>query len=720
MNLDQALQTFIAECRELLEDVETTLLSVEHAADRGEAINAIFRAAHTIKGSAGLFGLDHVVAFTHVMESVLDRVRDGRVELGEDLVSLLLSCGDHISGLVDAIAGGQLEPDPEMSATGAPLITCLRVYLDGDSARTQTAAAPPEASPAQGKLTEDTAATKSWHISLRFGADVMRNGMDPLSFIRYLSTLGTVTGIVTVIDAIPAPAEMDPESCYLGFEIAFASSAGKAAIESVFEFVREDCQIRILPPQSPISDYLRLIEALPGEKHGLGEMLVRCGTLTASELEQALRPPVVSAPVARPSTNPVELQSVQPAPAHVAIDKQSQVKDAKSQESRSIRVDADKLDQLINLIGELVIAGSSTELLTRPMRNPALQERVSTMASLVEQVRDSALQLRMVKIGATFSRFQRVVHDMSRELGKDIVLTVSGEDTELDKTVVEKIADPLTHLVRNSIDHGIGPAEVRIARGKPARGTVSLNAYHDSGTIVIEVSDDGSGLKRDKILAKALERGLIASGQTLTDSEVYNLIFEPGFSTAEKVTNLSGRGVGMDVVKRNITALRGTVNITSRDGVGTTVTVRLPLTLAIIDGFLVSVGDSAFVVPLDMIEECVDFSPEPGQDYINLRGQVLPFVRLREFFSIETGQAGDGRQRESIVVVKYAGRKAGLVVDTLLGEYQTVIKPLGKMFNQVHCISGSTILGSGDVALILDVPALIGAVEAGQSERMAA
>jgi two-component system chemotaxis sensor kinase CheA len=332
-----------------------------------------------------------------------------------------------------------------------------------------------------------------------------------------------------------------------------------------------------------------------------------------------------------------------------------------------------------------------------------LEEATSKLSMLVEEVRDSALQLRMVKIGATFSRFQRVVHDVSRDLGKDVALIVNGEDTELDKTVVEKIGDPLMHLVRNSMDHGIESADVRAARGKPAQGTLKLNAFHDSGSIVITVQDDGGGLNRERVLAKAIERGLVEPGQHLSDSDIYALIFEPGFSTAEKVTNLSGRGVGMDVVKRNIAALRGTVGISSEEGQGTTVTVRLPLTLAIIDGFLVGVGKAVYAIPLDMIEECVAYTSDTEHDYTNLRDQVLPFIRLRALF----GTPGKPAKGENIVVLRYGGHKVGLVVDSLLGEFQTVIKPLGSMFNQVKCISGSTILGSGDVGLILDVPALI-------------
>jgi two-component system chemotaxis sensor kinase CheA len=429
---------------------------------------------------------------------------------------------------------------------------------------------------------------------------------------------------------------------------------------------------------------------------------VRCGTLTAQELDHAINTQAAS-PGKLIGAILVEEGVVQREVVEAALTRQKQVKDIGAQESRSVRVDADKLDHLINLVGELIIAGANVKQIAHRARIENLQESTSKLAMLVEEVRDSALQLRMVRIGATFSRFQRVVHDVSRELGKDIALVIDGEDTELDKTVVEKIGDPLMHLVRNAMDHGIEPAELRAQRGKPARGSLKLNAFHDSGSIVITVQDDGGGLKRDRILAKARERGLVDASQHLSDGEIYNLIFEPGFSTAEVVTNLSGRGVGLDVVKRNISALRGSVELSSTEGVGTTVTVRLPLTLAIIDGFLVEVARSVFAIPLDMIEECVAYSAEPGHDYTNLRGEVLPFIRLHEVF----GLRGAPSRSQNIVVLKHGDQRAGLVVDTLLGEFQTVIKPLEAMFAHVKCVSGSTILGSGDVALILDVPALV-------------
>jgi len=664
MNLDQVMHTFIAESRELLEQMENALLAVGRDgadADNEDGINAIFRAAHTIKGSAGMFGLDPLVDFTHVAESVLDKVRDGAVAVGDDLVTLLLACCDHIGTLVDAVEAGTLDGDTRLSAAGVPLVAALQAYLDGPQAQAPAAAA------AAGAAVSETApaALQQWTISLRFGADTMRNGMDPLSFIRYLGQLGSITGIATLDERLPGADEFDPESCYLGFEIGFASSADLATIDGVFDFVRDDCEIAIAAQAAP----------------------------------EAPAPAPEPAPLAAAA-------ATDSADAALAPARQSQ-----KQEKRSVRVDADKLDRLIDLVGELIIAGASANLVARRTQIAELLECTSTLSGLVEEVRDSALQLRMVKIGATFNRFQRVVHDVSRELGKDIRLQVNGEDAELDKTVVEKIGDPLTHLVRNAMDHGIEPADVRVARGKPAHGTVALNAYHESGSIVIEVSDDGGGLKRERILAKALERGLAEPGRGYSDKEIFGMIFEPGFSTAEQVTNLSGRGVGMDVVKRNILALRGSVDIASSEGAGTTVTVRLPLTLAIINGFQVGVGKSVFVIPMEMVEECIEFrEPEgqaPGHDYVDLRGSPLPFVRLRERFRI----GGAPARRRSIVVVSYGSTRAGLVVDSLLGEFQTVIKPLGKVFAGARFLSGSSILGNGDVALILDMAALLHDVE---------
>lgn len=694
MNMDEALQTFFVECRELLEDMDTALLGVLQEEDPSDSVNAIFRAAHTIKGSAGLFGLDFIVEFAHVAESVLDKVRAGALPMDDAMVTLLLACRDHVGSLVDAAAAGHTEADDDMKARAAPLLVQLHRHLGGEPTHAPEAASSFVATASTG-VEADPA---HWHISLRFGPDVLRNGMDPLSFLRYLKKLGTVTAIATLPDALPALAEMDAESCYLGFELALQSTADRAAIEGAFEFVQDDCAVRIVPPGSPVADYLDLLGDEGAQE--MGEILVHCRSLTQAVLDAALTGTTAAAPSDRPSVAEAPAAG---ASAEAAAPRQRAAKDAKAGETQSVRVDADKLDRLVDLVGELITASATASVAGHHLQNTALQEAHSTLVSLVQEVRDSALQLRMVKIGATFSRFKRVVHDVSREIGKDIALEIHGEDTELDKTVVEKIADPLTHLVRNSMDHGIENAALRAERGKPARGTVTLNAYHDSGSIVIEVSDDGGGLSRDRILAKAVERGLIEPGKQLSDPEIYGLIFEPGFSTAEQVTNLSGRGVGMDVVKRNITALRGVVGIDSRPGQGATVTVRLPLTLAIINGFQVTVGNAVFVLPLEVIEECVEFTMDTGHDYAELRGQVLPFIRLRKLFKV----SGAPSARQSIVVVKQGAQRFGLIVDRLLGEAQTVIKPMAPMFAHLEGISGSSILGSGEVALILDVPMLL-------------
>jgi two-component system chemotaxis sensor kinase CheA len=701
MDLDLAMHTFILESRELLEAMENALLNAEQAGSDA-AVHAIFRAAHTIKGSAGLFSLEHIVDFTHLVESLLDEVRDGKLAMTDELTVLLLSCCDHLSSMIDALEAGRTEPDAAMMAAGAPLMEQLRYQLGESPAVASSPELLVEPGPPVAESTGEGASSQNdaWHLSLRFDPEVLRDGMDPLSFIRYLGQIGRIVGIVTLADAIPAPEQMNPESCYLGFEIALETEADKAAIEAVFEFVQDACTLHILPPRSRIDDYVRLIRELPEQKALLGEILVRCGCITERALAAASLSPAAAPPLGAILVGQGRAEA---ALVEAALAKQKQVGEPKPVESRSIRVDADKLDLLINLVGELIIAGASAKLLARQVHNSELLECTSMLSDLVEQVRDSALQLRMVKIGATFNRFQRVVYDVARDLGKDIGLASSGEDTELDKTVVERIGDPLTHLVRNAIDHGIESAELRAQRGKPERGTVRLNAFHDSGSIVIEVSDDGGGLDRERILAKAIERGLVEAERKLSDSEIYGLIFEPGFSTAAVITNLSGRGVGMDVVKQNITALRGTVTVDSAPGLGTTVTVRLPLTLAIIDGFLVGLGSATFVVPLDMIDECIEFAAEPGHDYTNLRGQVLPFIRLRTLFGVTAPPS----RRESIVVVKHAGQSVGLVVDALLGEFQTVIKPLGRVFSKLRGISGSTILGSGEVALILDVPAIV-------------
>ena len=709
---DAALSVFAQEAEQLLTDMENALLSLEDEPDDAETINSLFRAMHTIKGSSGLFGFDPIVAFTHEAESVLDKVRNGERSIDADLISILLDSKDHTSRLIEHCLSTPDNPLPaELALASEQLIN----RLTGKKA-TDIQSSPADSSQFKSEGGGEISVEDSWLISLEFQADALRNGMDPLSFIRYLKTLGEIKGILTLTPAMPMGDAMDPESCYLHFKIAFRSDASKQTIEEVFEFAADDCDIKILPPNSKVSEYLRLLEAQDeSHVHRLGEMLVQIGALTQNDVLQALKvqsaTPQTDKEVAKPLGEIlVEQHVVQQPVVEQALKKQEQTKQKIASESNYIRVDAAKLGHLINLVGELVISSAAMNLIVERHALSDADDIAASMNSLVNSIRDTALELRMVQIGETFNRFRRVVRDVSNELGKSIELVISGGETELDKTVVEKINDPLTHLIRNSLDHGIESPEQRITAGKPAQGTVQLNAYHESGHIVIQIADDGAGLNKEKIVAKAIANGLIKPDHGLSDQEIYNLIFAAGLSTKEQATNLSGRGVGMDVVKKNIEALRGSVAIDSIEGQGTTITIHLPLTLAIIDGFMVGAEQDRYIIPLSMVDECIEMDPKECEindieHYINLRGQVLPYLRLGDYF--HSRKLDEQKRRESMVVVKSGQYKAGFVVDQLHGEHQTVIKPLGKMFEKLKGITGATVLGDGNVALILDVQGLI-------------
>lgn len=707
MNLDQARGALVQEGRELLVAMEEALLEIEASGYSADHVNAIFRAAHTIKGSAGLFGLQLLVSFTHGVESLLDQVRNDEVELDGPMLSLLLDCGDYIGSLLDAVDRGEDETDPAPELR-ALLLASLERYLSAPSNDTGAALTVLPEAISQGRidvLEGDSVSSGLWHISLRPAGDVLRNGLDPLSFLRYLQKLGDIVYLHTLTEALPSAEDFDAETCYLGYEIEFDSKASRQEIEDAFEFIRDDCSLHIIAPHSAIQTYTQLIASLPETPARLGEILVKCGALTTHELQTVLeRQSEAQQPAPPLGSLLVAEQLVAPPVINAALNKQKQVEERRAHEQVFIKIEVGKLDHLINLVGELVIAGAAASLSLHQGDTGAMAEANEEVTSLVERIRDASLSLRMVAIGEVFQRFPRVVRDISKELGKDIELLVTGAETELDKSMVEKLADPLMHIVRNAMDHGIEPSDQRLACGKPASGTLRLNAFHESGSIVIEVGDDGRGLDCERILAKAIEKGLVQPDQVLSEREIFQLIFEPGFSTAAAVTNLSGRGVGMDVVRRNIEQLRGEVEVLSEFGLGTTVRIRLPLTLAIIDGFLVRVAGESFVLPLDLVVECVDLGQQSGRhDLLNLRGEPLPFVRLGELF----GLAPSLGQRESLVVLQFGQDRAGLVVDQLGGEFQAVIKPLGHIFARNKILSGSTILGDGSVALILDVAQLI-------------
>ncbi|MFC3116268.1 chemotaxis protein CheA [Cellvibrio fontiphilus] len=711
MNLDGALQTFFAEAEDLLNSMESALLRLDEGDSDPETINEIFRAAHTIKGSAGLFGLDDIVAFTHTVENLLDRARDSTITIGGDLLSILLPCRDHIALLIDNALQGRAN-DAECLAKGQALLDSLQPWLAEKNTDEPVSAVASQAIQADYiKSLVSESERESWHISVRFGPDLLRNGMDPLSIMRFLSSLGEITHITTITDHFPDYQHFDPEQLYLGFEIALSSTASQQQIEDAFMFVREDSELIIIPPRSNIDAYINLIKSLPEDNKRLGEILVKSHAISYQELDAALamqkQQAKSQAQVSMLGDILVEGEAVAPEIVGAALDKQKKNNEKKtSPENRFIRVDAERLDTLINLIGELVINRQRIDLLASKMGSPTLIEAVTSMGNFTEAIRDAALTLRMVPVGDTFQKFKRVVRDTAKSLNKEIELEIEGAETELDRSMVEKLNDPLMHIVRNAMDHGIESVAVRQARGKPAQGTIKLTACHDAGNIVIGIHDDGGGLDVEKIRKKAIANGILDESVHLSQQEIFQLIFHPGLSTAEQVTNLSGRGVGMDVVKRNIEELQGGVEIESEMGVGTSLNIRLPLTLAIIDGFHVVAGAIDFIVPQNTILECVDLnslSHTQGQNCVNLRGEQVPYIRLREIFSLQGAES----EREKIVVVQFGEKRAGLVVDELHGEIQTVVKPMGPIFHALKGIGGSSLLGTGAVALILDIQQLI-------------
>lgn len=644
----QLLEGFLEEARDLLKEAEDNLLRLEQGSDDAEVINALFRAVHTLKGSAGIFSLEPLVSLAHQLENQLMGVRDGQRQLTAPLVSLMLQCMDELNGMVESI-----DPRHGALAPHTPRQSELLVALGGVVAERGEAVA--ESAAQAGEINE-------WFLSIRFDNDLLRNGFEPSSFLRYLDRLGRIETLQTLAWAVPDLHALDAEACYLGYELTLRSTASREELLDVFALAEDFCTLRL---------QLREDAGEPG-----------------------------------PLASEVEAQTLAPAPLPSIASLPGATSEPRSGNhgSAMVKVAAHKLDELINLVGELVISTAGAHMQSLRSGSTACIESVQAVQQHVEQIRERALKLRMVEIGETFTRFHRVVRDVSQGLNKQIQLSLSGSDTELDKTLTDRIADPLVHLVRNAIDHGIESPEERRAAGKPEQGNLRLNACHDSGMIVLEVSDDGRGLNTERIREKAIARSMLDADAQISEQDIHQLIFEPGFSTAEAVSNLSGRGVGMDVVRSAIDELRGIIEIESSAGQGCTFRIRLPLTLAIIDGFLVSVGGDHFVIPLDMVTECMEERADAldASGHLNLRGKPLPSVDLGRHF----GLRGDPRARRNIVVVSQGRQQAGLIVEHLLGELQTVIKPLGQMFQHLSGISGSTILGSGQVALILDIPSL--------------
>jgi two-component system chemotaxis sensor kinase CheA len=655
--IDQFQQAFQEEAREILIELESALLELNDSPGDPELVARVFRALHTIKGSGAMFGFDQLASFTHHLENAFDQVRNGRLEATPDLINLALSAADHIKAMLDEAAGRDCA-DPVVAAD---ILTKVR----------QLTGAPPILAP-KGKVAEAVApsqpdAVRVWHIHFCPGPDLLRYGANPVLLFRELRQLGNLE-LKADTSAVPALADLEPERCYIAWDMILTTAAGRDKIRDVFIFVEDSCELKVA--------------AAAG-----------ADTVSADEASASVSP---AAPA---------ITEVAPAPPFVEKRSGSGRRSTDKPDSpSSLRVAAAKVDQLVDLVGQLVtVQARLVEIATR-REDREIHAVAEEIESLTAELRETSMGMRTLPLRSTFERFNRLVYDLGRSLHKEVELTFEGADTELDKTVIDQLGDPLMHLIRNSMDHGIEMPEQRLAAGKPASGTIHLSAQHAGAQVLVSVADDGRGIDREAVRIRALERGLIAADARLSESETFSLIMAPGFSTAKEVSDVSGRGVGMDVVRKNVEALRGSIDVASQPGLGTTVTLRLPLTLAIIDGLLVRVGETRFVIPLANTVECVELTREDikrtnGKHLANVRGEIIPYIRLSESLGLRRPRP----EREQVMVAETEHGRFGFVVDQVLGNHQTVIKNLGRIYRDVQVISGATILGDGTVALILDL-----------------
>lgn len=671
MSFSDPNETFRQEARELLEQLELGLLDLEQNPGNDDLVNSTFRALHTIKGSGAMFGFTAVAAFVHEFETAFDQVRKGQSTATPALIAVALDAKDHIHKLIE-------QPD-QAHAGGDAILDALRATIAGTAVTVEIPEAPAPEAPAAAS--PSSPAEGRWRIRFRLPADALVYGTNPLLLLDEIKALGPCT-ITALTDTIPGLDVIDPEVPYLGWQVDLVSPDPREAIDDVFLFLKDGMELSVEP----------LLDE-PGQ--------------------------VVAAPaIAAPEPAAQQPQAAVPAPAQAAA-VHAKAKPTKTAEpdgasgsdrpaSSSMRVDAERLDELMDRVGELVIAQARLTQIANMSSDGNLKTIAEELERLSSGLRDTTMGIRMVPIGTLFSRFRRLVHDLSRDLGKEIEFITTGEDTELDKTMIERLADPLVHLIRNSVDHGLENADKRLAAGKPAQGTVRLSAVYAGAEVAISVTDDGAGLNAERIRAKAEEAGLLAPDAKIADQDLWQMIFAPGFSTAKEVTSLSGRGVGMDVVKRTIDGLRGSIDVATTPGQGSSMTLRLPLTLAIIDGMLVRVGNGRFTIPLAAVEECVEL-PEGieanarGRNFLDIRGSLVPFLRLREVF----GTTAPADPHQKVVIVSSGEGRVGLVVDQIIGNNQTVIKQLSKLHSSIKSFSGATILGDGTVALILDTSHLV-------------
>ena len=654
---EQFKQSFREEAREILVDLESALLELNEAGGDMELVGRVFRGLHTIKGSGSMFGFEDLASFTHNLENAFDKVRNGALAVTPGLVDLTLGALDQMKAMLEEESGAAHSP-----AAGR-LLEQLRALTSGEppgAAAEKTPVSPSAVAPV-----EPPGALLTWKVCFVPGPDLMLNGTNPALLVRELATLGEAR-VRACLELVPPLEEINPERCYVAWEVELSTRAGREAIRDVFIFVEDACELQVEPlgKEEPSAETVASAACM--------------SDLVAKGLEDQ-----------RASGGGRRVYD-------------------KPDNASSLRVPAAKLDQFVDLVGELVTVQARLSQLAGKRDDPEISAVSEEVERLSGALRENSMNIRMLPIRGTFEKFRRLVHDLARSLGKDVELTIEGAETELDKTVIDQLGDPLMHLIRNSMDHGIEPAADRMALGKRPTARIHLSARYSGASVLIGVSDDGRGINSEAVRQKAIERGLIAAEAQLSPSETYQLIFQPGFSTAAQVTDVSGRGVGMDVVRQKVESLRGTIDVESRPGEGTGVTLRLPLTLAIIDGLLVSVGHSFYVLPLSSILECIELTENDirqagGKRMVNVRGVIVPYIRLREYFRV----SGERPPIEQIMVVETEDGRFGFAVDQVLGDCQTVIKNLGRFYRHVQVVSGATILGDGTVALILDPQRLV-------------
>ncbi len=683
LDLEQFHEAFFEEAFEALDSMEAALLKLNVGNAEPELINTVFRVAHSIKGGSATFGFSEIASFTHTLETLLDELRGGRMQVTRSLSDLLLKSVDIMREMLRAVQ----HKTPHDAQKVADLQFDLELAIVQKDQASQPAS-PVVAAAAKVSAPEQKAAVtalmpgqRRWQIVFRPYPQLLLHGNDPLRILRELEEIGQLE-VEADLSALPALHELNPEDCHLAWRLVLTSEVTRDVVAQVFDWAEGDCRLEITEI-----------------------------TVAAPALAEA--PAKVMAPPAIEREQSAATDSSSDARPAGAVAQPSQAA-AQGSDTGSIRVSTDKIDEIMNTVGEIVITQSMLSQLGAGVDGPLAEQLRSGLAQLernVRELQEGVMRVRMLPISFVFSRFPRMVRDLGHRLGKDIELKLTGENTELDKTVLEKIGDPLVHLVRNSVDHGIEKPDVRVAAGKPAAGTVHLNAYHKGGNITVEVRDDGAGLNRDRLLAKGRERGLVGANEVLDDTAVYDLIFAAGFSTVEQATDVSGRGVGMDVVRRNVQELGGSIEVRTELGRGCCFTITLPLTLAIVDGQSVAVGSETYIVPLTTIVESLQLKPAmvnrlAGQGEVFLfRDGYVPVVRLHQLFGVKprTRELHEGL----LMVVEGEGRRVGLFVDDLLGQQQVVIKSLETNYRRVDGVSGATILGDGSVALILDVPGLI-------------